>query len=95
MGDDEKIMSIDDVVAVIPKNITKSWIYSNWERLGGVVISRRKLILEGVLYDHLRAKGMALCEGNSKRRDMGASKGRYGANSVENKNAIERIVISL
>lgn len=68
MIDDDKILNVDDVLSIMPRGITKGWLYDNWEKLGGVKIARRKLILKTVLYDHLQAGGLVLHQGNYQRR---------------------------
>ena len=78
------ILSVDDVAAIMPGNITKAWLYSNWEKLGGVSIGRRKLIIRGVLYECLQNRDLVVCQNNNERNQMDSTKSRNESCSLEN-----------
>ena len=50
------ILSVKEVQELMPPSITKGWLYSHWQEIGGVVIANKKLILKENLYAYLKGE---------------------------------------
>ena len=50
------ILSVKEVQELMPPSITKGWLYSHWEEIGGVVIANKKLILRENLYAYIKGE---------------------------------------
>ena len=50
------ILSVKEVLGLMPTSITAGWLYAHWEELGGVTIANKKLILRENLYAYLKGE---------------------------------------
>jgi hypothetical protein len=90
MNESKNIMSVEDAAAIMPKSITKSWLYSNWEKLGGICLGRRKLILKEVLFARLQNQKLVVHQGSDGWNQMDTEKSGNDGNKMEKKERSER-----
>ena len=50
------ILSVKEVLELMPPSITKGWLYAHWKEIGGVIIANKKLILKENLYAYLKGE---------------------------------------
>ncbi len=59
-----------------------SWIYKNWEHLGGIKIGGRKLIAKEVLHASLQQEREVASQGNHRKENILSNDSRDGAKKL-------------
>jgi hypothetical protein len=90
MFSDYEILTPHEVAQLMPASVPISWVYANWDSLGGVKIGKRKLILKEVLYANLQKRQVVVRSNREERKKLDAKKSGNGSDTVEKKRGCEK-----
>jgi hypothetical protein len=80
------ILSVKEVLLLMPPSITQGWLYAHWEELGGVTIANKKLILKENLYAYIKGeKREVLCESLERQGSVHTGKSGNATDQLDDK----------